>query len=33
MEELTENIDIFTVDIDDCGRTDIVYHRVDTGDL
>jgi hypothetical protein len=31
-EFITEFQDVFTTKSDDCGRTDRVYHHVDTGD-
>jgi hypothetical protein len=32
LEELTEDIDTFAMDSDDYGQTDIMYHRIDTGE-
>jgi hypothetical protein len=32
LEELTEYGDVFAVDSDDYGRTNKMYHRIDTGD-
>jgi hypothetical protein len=31
-ELLTEYTDIFAMKSDDCGRTDRIYHRIDTGE-